>query len=202
MRVWMPLLGNRFSRGRWRTQEKTGYTSSMDSARFGRALGLGARGAAKALVMAANAAAAPQPKTIRRPEDSSTPLSPRATDHPAARSQTLRPSVINAVHQTTEQVQTTRVRLARGSRHLGEAVWAPFFRVSGVVWVEFTGVFFGLFLLTSLTSAWRLRGSLHETGSNHTEHQRLLWSIAMAAVFGYFCVSSFYRAARRERKRG
>ncbi len=44
-----------------------------------------------------------------------------------------------------------------------------------------------------------MRGALHETAANHDAHVRLLISVAMAAVFGYFCVSSFVKANRRSR---
>ena len=41
---------------------------SMDSVRFGRALGVGARAAAKTLVTAVDAAATPNPSPARKPE--------------------------------------------------------------------------------------------------------------------------------------
>ena len=160
---------------------------SMDSVRFGRALGLGARSAAKALVMAADAASAPAPRGKTATVPKQTEIGERASIHAAA--------------QAAVKVRASQAGLARGGKRFGEAVWSPFVRLSGVLWLELTGVFFGLFLLTALVSAWKLRGSLHDTGMNHLEHQRLLWSIAMAIVFGYFSISSFVRAARRERRR-
>jgi hypothetical protein len=60
------------------------------------------------------------------------------------------------------------------------------------------GVFFGIFALFGFTDAWRLRGQWH-MGS--AEHRQLLGAVAMFALFGYFCVSSFARARRRERGR-
>ena len=41
-------------------------------------------------------------------------------------------------------VETTE-GLTRGTKQLGESVWRPFVRLSGVLWLEFTGVFFGIF---------------------------------------------------------
>jgi hypothetical protein len=156
----------------------------MDSVRFGRALGLGARSAAKAVMMAADAAASPNPAA--RPGQS------------AVRG--VAQAVSQSVLQTGAKARQTQAGLARGGKRFGEAAWGPFVRLSGVLWLELTGVFFGLFLLTALMSAWKLRGSLRDTGLNHAAHERLLWSIGMALVFGYFSLSSFIRAARRERR--
>ncbi len=47
--------------------------------------------------------------------------------------------------------------------------------------------------------AWKMRWALHETAENHDAHARLLIAVAMAVVFGYFCVSSFVKANRRSR---
>jgi hypothetical protein len=102
--------------------------------------------------------------------------------------------------RTTAQVRKTREGVARGSKRFGEAVWGPFVKVSGVLWLELTGVFFGLFLLTALINAWKLRGNLHDIGTNHDAHMHLLFSVAMAAVFGYFCVSSFVRASHKQHR--
>jgi hypothetical protein len=91
--------------------------------------------------------------------------------------------------------------LTQGSKRFGEAVWRPFIRLSGVLWLEFTGVFFGIFAVYAASGAWKLRGDLRETAANHDAHMHLLMAAGMALVFGYFCVSSFVRAARRGRGR-
>jgi hypothetical protein len=71
-------------------------------------------------------------------------------------------------------------------------------RLWGVLWLEVVGVVFGLFVLFAAVEVWRLRGEWH---SNAVEHRQLLGALAMLAVFGYFAVSSFVRARRRERRR-
>jgi len=101
--------------------------------------------------------------------------------------------------RTTAQVRQTGRGLKEGSRRFGEAVWGPFVKVSGALWLELTGVFFGIFAVFGSVNAWKMRGALHETSANHDEHVRLLIAAAMAAVFGYFCVSSFVKANRRSR---
>jgi len=67
-----------------------------------------------------------------------------------------------------------------------------------VLWLEVVGVFFGLFALFALAGVWRLRGEWHSAAAGH---RQLLGALAMLALFGYFTVSSFVRARRRERRR-
>jgi hypothetical protein len=80
-------------------------------------------------------------------------------------------------------------------------MWGRVSRLSGVLWLEFTGVFFGIFALFGLGAMWRLREDWHATATNEVAHRSFIGAVAMAAVFGYFCVSSFVRARRRERGR-
>jgi hypothetical protein len=101
--------------------------------------------------------------------------------------------------RTTAQVRQTGRGLKEGGRRFGEAVWGPFVKLSGALWLELTGVFFGIFAVFASVNAWKMRGVLHETGANHDTHVRLLISVGMAVVFGYFCVSSFVKANRRSR---
>jgi hypothetical protein len=83
-----------------------------------------------------------------------------------------------------------------GGKRFGEAVWGPFTRAGHVLWLEVTGVFFGLFALFFLSEAWRLRAGLH--GGVQQSH---FWMfVAMGVVFVYFCVSSFLRARKRGKR--
>jgi hypothetical protein len=169
----------------------------MDSVRFGRALGIGARAAAKTLVTAVDAATAPNPSSSGK---AGTQTAPAAT----ASGKSKASSGVRVGEQaarTSAQVRQTKQGLARGSKKFGEAVWGPFVKLSGVLWLEFTGVFFGIFALFAGTGAWRLRGDLHETAGNHDAHVHFLLSAGMAVLFGYFFVSSFVKANRRSRRR-
>jgi hypothetical protein len=74
-------------------------------------------------------------------------------------------------------------------------------RLSGVLWLEFTGVFFGVFALYAAGGAWKSRAALHEMAANHDAHVRFLLAAAMAALFAYFCVTSFVRAGRKGKAR-
>jgi hypothetical protein len=158
----------------------------MDSARFGRALGVGARAAAKTLVSAMDAAASPSPSGGSSP--------PQQTEA-AARGQ----RAAQATVRTASQVVQTGQGLARGGRRFGESFWGQVKRLSGVLWLEFTGVFFGIFALYAAGGAWKLRGNLRETATNHDAHVHFLLAAGMAALFGYFCVTSFLRAGRRSK---
>lgn len=153
---------------------------------------MGARNAVKAAVMAADAATADKPAPAVHPRPAQTANASSAPGDAAARTATR-------VRQAASQAQQARANVRRGGKRFGEAVWGPFVKLSGVLWLEVMGVFFGLFVMTAGMNVWKLRGNLHDLGANHTAHQHLLFSIAMLAIFGYFCISSFVRASRRGR---
>lgn len=85
--------------------------------------------------------------------------------------------------------------VARGSRKFGEAVWKPFAHASGVLWLEVTGLFFGIFTLFFGTNIYKLR---HQWAAG-PDHQRFLAYAVVTLVFGYFTFSSFYRARKKEK---
>jgi hypothetical protein len=182
----------------WKTltaQRGTTTLSGMDTIRFGRALGAGARGAAKTLVMAVDAATSPNPSAgakAKQPADAASTSGKAETHGMRLGQQTAR---------TTAQVRQTRRGLVQGSKRFGEAMWGPLVKLSGVLWLEVTGVFFGIFAIFAASGAWKTRAALYQTAGNHGAHVHLLISSAMAAVFGYFCVSSFVTASRRGRGR-
>jgi hypothetical protein len=97
-------------------------------------------------------------------------------------------------------VRQTGRGLKEGGKRFGEAAWGPFVKLSGALWLELTGVFFGIFAVSAGGNAWRMRSALHGTAENHDAHVRLLIAAAMTAVFGYFCVSSFVKANRRVKR--
>jgi len=172
----------------------------MDSVRFGRALGVGARAAAKTLVTAVDAATAPNPSAGRPQQQPA-----RGSVPPQARAERVVPPPVAQVAQqaarTANQARQTGQGQVRGSKRFGEAVWSPFVKLSGVLWLELTGVFFGIFAVFGAGWAWKLRGDMFETATNHDAHVRFLICAAMAVAFGYFLVSSFVKASRRGRKR-
>jgi hypothetical protein len=172
----------------------TATLSVMDSVRFGRALGIGARGAAKTLLTAVDAATSPNPSALTKTGPSTESVGASSQERKEGR-----PGEQAA--RTAAQVRQTGAGLAQGGKRFGQAVWGPFMKLSGVLWLEFTGVFFGIFALFAGTGAWKLRGYLHETAGNHDAHVQFLLSAGMALLFGYFFVSSFVKANRRSRRR-
>ena len=164
----------------------------MDSVRFGRALGIGARlaakTAAKTMVSAMDAATAPNPSAEANRAKTAQVPGPR----PAMKEQAAR---------TTAQVIQTGQGLKEGSKRFNEAFSGRVIRLSGALWLELTGVFFGIFALSAGLGAWRMRAGLHQTTANPDAHSRFLVAILMTGVFGYFCVSSFIKANRRTRGR-
>ena len=189
---------------------KLHYTSRMDVVRFGRALGFGARQAVKTVTSAVDAATADNPsgRSARRGASSAQAARPQA-DPAADSTQTTAPEATGtatskAIHQaahtaaqTVIKARGTRQGLRSGGRRFGPT-WRTFVRLWGVLWLEVVGVVFGLFVVFAAVGAWNLRAEWH---SNAAGHRQLLGALAMLAVFGYFCVSSFVRARRRERRR-
>jgi len=173
----------------------------MDSVRFGRALGVGARAAAKTLVTAVDAATAPNPSAGKARPAQEHPQPAQGSARTGQPAQTSGARVTQQAARTATQARQTGQGLVRGSKRFGEAVWRPFVKLSGVLGLELAGVFFGLFALFGAGWAWKLRGDLHETATNHDAHARFLVCVAMTVVFGYFLVSSFVKANRRSRGR-
>lgn len=85
----------------------------------------------------------------------------------------------------------------RGVKKFGEAVWGPFVHAGSVLWLEITGLFFALFSIFFAQGVYRLRANWR-SGPNH---ERLLIYAAVAALFLYFSISSFYRARKKQQRR-
>lgn len=173
----------------FRPTDAAGYTSRMDAVRFGRALGFGARQAVKTVATAVDAATTENPRA----------KGDRARTCEAKTVGTIQQT---ALQQTGRRPAKQRARgVGRGLRGFVEATWKPWVRLGGVLWLEFTGVFFGLFAAFALSGVWKWRTAWRLSASNAQDHGRWMGSVAMAVVFVYFCVSSFARARRRERRR-
>jgi hypothetical protein len=185
----------------------------MDRVRFGRALGFGARQAVKTLVTAVDAARAENPssKSADRGENAARGPQPVATPGPAtgdsvgpastSAAPTLAAKAAHKAAQTVIQTRELRKGLNRGRKRFGEAAWEPFARLSGVLWLELAGVFFGIFALFAAGGVWKLRDQWHSATATVDGQRQLLGALAMLVIFSYFCVSSFVRARRRERRK-
>lgn len=158
------------------------YTFPMEPNRFGRKLGIGVRVASRMVKERATQAA--------NPSSSATP-SPQPNTAPASAS---RPS--SPPRTPRNYVEPAR-RVGAGTRRFGQAFFEPLTHVGRTLWLEITGLFFALFGFFFAQNAYRNRASaLH--GPAHA--QFLLFS-AITLVFFYFCLSSFWKAARVSRQR-
>ncbi len=151
----------------------------MDRERFGRALGYGARHAAKTLMQAAEAASAPNPTPSKPPSP------PRQVVTPAGTRASAGPRRI-------PDGQTVK---AAGKQAKSSLV-TPVVRFSSVVWLQVTGVFFALVAVTMGTAAWKARAGLHSAANSYGT-MKVCAYVAVCVLFTYFTVSSFVRAARR-----
>jgi len=158
---------------------------SMDRVRFGRALGYGARHAAKTLMQAADAASAP-----------SAPRAAGAVKETGAAKEPVSQA------RAAETVVRKRPTVAETKKHagkLGRAVWTPLARFSSVVWLQVTGLFFAMIATFLAQGAWRERAARRLPVGSHAAQK--FWVLVVAfALFAYFCVSNFVRAYLRERK--
>ena len=84
----------------------------------------------------------------------------------------------------------------RGAKAFGQAFLGPFTHAGSVLWLEITGLFFALFALFFVQSAYRVRASWRLG----PEHAHLLLYIVLAVGFAWFSVSSFLRAYRKSRR--
>ncbi len=162
----------------------------MDSVRFGRILGKGARAAARGLYEAVDAATAPDPNP---PQAAAPRQQPAAAQRPiqAAAQATAQATAAYAAHKKT---------VKREAGRFSRSFLAPFARAGHVLWLEVMGTFFALFAAIFISYACRYRDALRLTTDNADAHRHLLISAGAAALFGYFAVSSFVRARRREKR--
>lgn len=155
----------------------------MDKVRFGRALGKGARHAAKSLLEAADAAASPDP----RPKAAA----PSRTTAQAAGSRAAE------IHRNTVSTAHQARKAAKASR---KSLLDPVKTFSGTLWLQVTGTFFTLFAVFLAQASWNLRSAAHSHADPGLTH-KLYAYVALAFVFAYFAVTSFVRASRRGKRR-
>jgi hypothetical protein len=174
----------------------------MDKVRFGRALGYGARHAAKAVAEALDAATTPDPTpAARRPAGTSAgAVGVNSADRvvrAAGQVMQAHSAVHGAVHGAGRELKAEAVRqVSAGAKGRGKAIWSPVARLSGVLWLEVTGTFFAVLALYLSQGLWKQRGMVAAGWSSGEAGKYYLHAVAFA-VFAYFAVSSFVRARRR-----
>jgi len=172
--VW--LVERRCRGTAWR---RTGSTlEAMDRVRFGRALGYGARHAAKAVMGAVDAATAPDPRAA-----------------PALRDQSVQPATERVV-QAYRQVSEVKAQAGRAAK---TSFWAPLKRFSSVISLQVAGTFFAVLAAFLGEGVWQQR-AVFRGGATAAAEWKLAISMAVFVVFTYFALSSFIRAGRHERR--
>ena len=86
--------------------------------------------------------------------------------------------------------------MAAARQHAKGSFVAPIAKFSGTIWLQVTGVFFGLVAVAMGGGAWRARAAFHAPPGSH-EAIKLYTYLAVFVVFAYFAISSFVRAERR-----
>jgi hypothetical protein len=156
---------------------------------FGKKVGIGVRVAARIAQQRAEEAA----RSKAQSQDAPRP----AVDSPGgAESAQWRPIPPVPTADAGKKIREIGQRSHRFTRAAGRGMGGflrPFGRVGGILWLEVTGFFFGLFALYFAVDLWRVRLS-YAAGP---QHQRFLISAALTLVFGYLCVSAFWRAKRK-----
>lgn len=94
------------------------------------------------------------------------------------------------------QAQTQGKIAGRAARAAGRGVGGflrPFRRVGGILWLEVTGFFFGLFAAGFAFHLWRVRQSY----ASGPQHAQFLIAAVLTLVFAYLSASAFWRARRK-----
>jgi hypothetical protein len=148
----------------------------MNPNEFGKRLGIGVRVAGRIAQQRAQQAAQAQSSTHP-------PTQPQGVVESPAPRFTVNPS---------EMKERTHKYTRAAGRGVGGFL-RPFSRIGGILWLQVTGFFFGLFALFFAQDLWRTRLS-YAAGP---QHQRFLIAVLLTVVFGYLSVSAFWRARRR-----
>ncbi|HEX3987219.1 MAG TPA: hypothetical protein VHX13_11495 [Acidobacteriaceae bacterium] len=150
----------------------------MQPNRLGRLLGIGTRVAVgKLRDGTTQAAAAAQRSSAASATAGTTPI-PSATG-PAAR--------------FPDYAESSR-RVARGAGRFGSALVRPFAHATGVLTLQITGVFFAIFTLFFSLHAWQAFKALG------VRDRHVLVYAALALLFAWFTVTSFWRARAKQKR--
>lgn len=175
----------------------------MQPEKLGKVLGIGARVAAKTIrdraVQAQAASGAKAAATAAGASATRAPAAPpaksSARDGSRSAGVAARPTGRNAGTTASQAAAQGGKRLARGAGRFGAAMVGPFARAGGILALQVTGVFFGLFGAFFLSHAAQ---TLHAAG-RHDRHGQVY--LGLGLVFAWFTVSSFWRARQKSKSR-
>ncbi len=107
------------------------------------------------------------------------------------------PSPVTVSTQNSRPSAAKRVETAKkGAKAFGQALLGPFTHAGSILWLEITGLFFALFALFFVQSAYRVRASWMQG----PEHQHFLLYAALGIGFAWFSLSSFLRAYKKSKR--
>jgi hypothetical protein len=159
----------------------------MDRVRFGRALGMGARAAARTAFEAVDAATAPSP-TPRSSSQTAQTRSTTSAPTPSPRPAQSRPTVMPPLRTAAQVLPAARAAAA--------GIGAPFRKATRALWHEITGSFFALFAFSFGLGIWHARASAVSPIVNDRYHFYAFCTFTV--VFAYFSISSFLRARSKD----
>jgi len=106
------------------------------------------------------------------------------------------PSSAPRIMPNAADIREARQKTHKLTRAAGRGVGGflrPFGRVGGILWLEVTGFFFGMFALFFAQDLWHARAGY----ASGPLHQRFLIAVALTVVFAYLSISAFWRAKRK-----
>jgi len=168
----------------------------MNPNEFGKKLGIGLRVAGRIAQQRVEASGSPQPSAATQP------YAPTPATAPNQGTQSgQNPGPASAPRATASFVDPQRVRQAAVRSHnitraAGRGIGGflrPFGKVGGLLWLEITGFFFGLFAIFFAQNIWRARMDY----LSGPQHQRFLIGVGLTLVFSYLSISAFWRARRK-----
>ena len=151
----------------------------MQPNRLGRVLGVGTRIAAD--------------KLRQKAEQAGTAPAAAQGERPAAGPAAGRSAGTSAASRVSGYAEGGR-RLARGAGRFGASMWRPFAHATGVLWLQISGVFFALFTLFFVVHASQVYKA-----AGWRDHHMIAYGL-FAVLFGWFAVSSFWRAHHRHKR--
>lgn len=157
---------------------------------MGRALGYGARHAAKTMMKVVDAATTPDPSPNHAPARSPAPQQ-TAPQQFTPRPATPQPSVAARIESARQAVAHSGKAVTRARR----SIFAPFRDATRSLWLQVTGVFFVLVAAVMAEGMWIHRAAIHLAPTS-LEAQKFYVEAIVFVLFAYFSITSFLRAGR------
>jgi hypothetical protein len=164
----------------------------MNPNEIGKKLGIGVRVAGRIAQQRAEQRA--QERNQERTAEAATVQNPGNSAKVAqASQQTARRASMPNYSEKVREIGKSSHKFTRAAGRGVGGFLRPFGRVGGILWLEVTGFFFGLFALYFAVDMWRVRPG-YAAGP---QHSHFLISAGLTAVFIYLSASAFWRAGRK-----